>query len=167
MEVTRMERNAEIEALVGKYAQQYPNCAEMSFVTMADYLKLDVDVADFARALTAFPGIGRTGETCGAVTGALLAIGLAIGPTEPMDAAGNQATEMVGHKFAKSVSAALGSTSCADIIEGMTGTRYDLADPEDAQKYLDEGGLQKCVGAVITTLTIGAEVVKEAKAPAV
>jgi C_GCAxxG_C_C family probable redox protein len=162
-----MDRNPELEALVSNYAQQYPNCAELSFVTMADYLHLDVDVAEFARALTAFPGIGRTGETCGAVTGALLAIGLAIGPTEPMDAAGNQATEMVGHKFAKTVSAALGSTNCVDIIEGMTGSRYDLANPEDAQKYLDEGGLQKCVGAVVTTLTIGAEVVKAARATAV
>jgi C_GCAxxG_C_C family probable redox protein len=159
-----MERIPELEAAVGKAAQQYPNCAECSFAAMAEYLSLDVDVADFARALTALPGIGRTGETCGAVTGALLGIGLAVGPTDPKDMAANQATEMVGHKFAKSVSAALGSTGCADVIEGMTGTRYDLANPEDAQKYLAAGGLQKCVGAVITTLTIAAEVVKDAQA---
>ena len=158
-----MDRNPELEALVGKYAQQYPNCAELSFAAMADYLKLDVDVADFTRALTAVPGIGRTGETCGAVTGALLAIGLVLGPADPKDMAANQATEMVGHKFAKNVGAAFGSTDCADIIENMTGTRYDLANPEDAKKYVAEGGMQKCVGAVVKALTIAAAIIKEAK----
>jgi hypothetical protein len=99
-------------------------------------------------------------------TGALLAIGLVLGPTDPKDMAANQATEMVGHKFAKTVEAALGSTDCTDIIEKMTGTRYDLTKPDDAQKYLAEDGLQKCVGAVVTTLTIAVETIKEAKGEA-
>ena len=157
----QMERYPELEAAVAKYAQQYPNCAGLSFAAIADYLKLDVDVADFTRALTAVPGIGHTGETCGAVTGALLGIGLAIGPADPKDMAANHATEMVGHKFAKAVEAALGSTRCDDIIEGMTGTRYDMANPEDAQQYVAEGGMQKCVGAVARPSTIAVATIKE------
>lgn len=162
-----MERIPELEAAVGKAVQQYPNCAQCSFVAMAEYLNLDVDVPDIARALTALPGIGTTGETCGAVTAALLGIGLALGPTDPKDKAANHATEMVGHKFAKTVEAALGSTRCADLVESMTGTRYDLANPEDGQKYLAAGGMQKCVGSVVKTLTIAVATIKEAKAEAV
>jgi hypothetical protein len=94
------------------------------------------------------------------VTGALLGIGLAIGPADPKDMAANQATEMVGHTFAKAVEAALGSTRCIDIIEGMTGTRYDMANPEDAQKYVAEGGMRKCIGAVVKTLTIAVATIK-------
>ena len=162
-----MERIPELEAAVGKAVQQYPNCAQCSFVAMAEYLNLDVDVPDFARALTPLPGIGTTGETCGAVTAALLGIGLALGPTDPKDKAANHATEKVGHKFAKTVEAALGSTRCADLVESMTGTRYDLANPEDGQKYLAAGGMQKCVGSVVKTLTIAVATIKEAKAEAV
>jgi C_GCAxxG_C_C family probable redox protein len=162
-----MESIPELEAALGKAVQLYPNCAECGFAAMAEYLNLDVDVPDFARALTALPGIGRTGETCGAVTAALLGIGLALGPTDPKDMAANQATEMVGHKFARTVEATLGSTRCVDIVEGMTGRRYDLANPEELQQYAADGGMQKCVGAIIKTLTIAAATINEAKAQAV
>ena len=93
-----------------------------------------------------------------------MASGSRFGPTDPKDKAANHATEKVGRKFAKTVEAALGSTRCADLVESMTGTRYDLANPEDGQKYLAAGGMQKCVGSVVKTLTIAVATIKEAKA---
>ena len=151
-----MERYPELEAAVGKYAQQYPNCAELSFAAMADYLKLDVDVADFTRALTARPGHrAARARRAVAVTGALLAIGLAhrAGRSEghggePRHRDGRATSSPRPSKRRSAAPAAI------DIIEGMTGTRYDMANPEDAQKYVAEGGMRKCVGAVVKTLTI-------------
>jgi hypothetical protein len=71
-----------LDALVMKHAR--PNCAQTSFLAMRE--ALDLDAKDFEQTLDAYPGIGHTGETCGAVTGLLLAVGLALGPEDAADA---------------------------------------------------------------------------------
>ena len=53
------------------------NCAQTAFAVLQE--RFDLDGGQVLRALTAFPGIALRGETCGAVTGSLMALGLVCG----------------------------------------------------------------------------------------
>lgn len=58
------------------------NCSQAVFSTLAEPLGLDPALA--LKIASPFGGgIGRTGETCGAVSGALMALGLSLGFSEP------------------------------------------------------------------------------------
>jgi C_GCAxxG_C_C family probable redox protein len=62
--------------------QQGFNCAQAVFSALAESLGFDQALA--RKIASPFGGgIGRTGETCGAVTGALMAMGLKEGFSEP------------------------------------------------------------------------------------
>ena len=50
------------------------NCAQTTFLTLQE--QFDLEDGGILKALTPFPGIASRGETCGAVTGSLMALGL-------------------------------------------------------------------------------------------
>lgn len=156
-----MNRDPELDALVMKYGKQYPNCAQTGFLTMLERNRIECDVPSFVRSLTAFPGIGGTGETCGAVSGSLLAMGLALGPADHADSAQAGRCHMASHRFCLAVKQELGSTGCGDIIERLCGRRYDLSNPEDAKQYAEAGGLMKCAGVVSTVVHIATEILEK------
>jgi len=77
-------------------------------------------------------GMGRQQYTCGAVTGALLVLGLNYGkalndPEEKKDVTYSKARE-----FFKEFEILHGSTVCRDLLDGL-----DLNDPGDHQKIVD------------------------------
>jgi len=88
-------------------------------------------------------GVARQGETCGAVTGALMALGLARAGLNPEDKEENYrlAQEFLGHFKGKR-----GSLLCRELIG------YDLSIPEERTKAQNSG----------VTKTICPSVVKEA-----
>ena len=49
------------------------NCAQTTFLTLQE--QFDLEGGAILKALTPFPGIALRGETCGAVTGSLMALG--------------------------------------------------------------------------------------------
>ena len=53
---------------------QSGNCAQTSFLVLKEQFNLDDGM--IVKALTPFPGIALRGETCGAVIGSLMALGL-------------------------------------------------------------------------------------------
>ncbi len=73
-------------------------------------------------------GMGRMGNTCGAVTGAIMTIGLALGGGSIGDSeAKNNAMEKVG-LFLREFENKFDTTEC----RALTG--YDLADPEELDR---------------------------------
>jgi len=62
------------------------NCAQTSFVVLQEEFDLEGD--QILRALTPFPGIALRGETCGAVIGCLMALGLEFGRDDLSDGRG-------------------------------------------------------------------------------
>jgi C_GCAxxG_C_C family probable redox protein len=158
-----MKRDPEVDALVMKYGKQYPNCAQTSFLATLERNHIACDVPSFVRALTAFPGIGGTGETCGAVSGSLLAMGLALGPTDHTDRAQAGKCHVASHQFCQAVKQEFGSTDCGGIIEGLCGRRYDLSNPEEAKQYAEAGGLMKCAGVVSTAVHIATGILEKDK----
>ena len=157
-----MKRDPALDAMVVRHAQHYGNCAQTGFFSVVERCNLECDQATFQHALTAMPGIGQTGETCGGVTGPLMALGLALGPVDPKDRQQTAKCFAAAQQFTAAVKEEFGSTRCTDIIEHCCGTRYDLGNPEDARKYVDAGGLQKCVNVVQTTVHIASGILEAA-----
>ena len=68
-------------------------------------------------------GIGGTGRTCGAVTGAIMVIGLQKGQADLADEESRQTTHKLVKKFIDRFTAVHGSVECRELIG------YDLSDP--------------------------------------
>ena len=108
------------------------------------------NIDSFKAATVLSGGVVRTGETCGAIIGALLALGLVIGRERMEDFNAYQGAMKVGlevrNKFMKELKAQFGfkkeleSTLCRHIQEKIYGRSYNLADDKDRQAFLDAGG---------------------------
>lgn len=88
-------------------------------------------------------GIGRMGRTCGAVTGALMVIGLKHGQVNLADEEASQRTYTLAEEFIGRFTKLHGSTECKELIG------YDLSDPGELRLARDSGVFQsKCPGFV-------------------
>jgi C_GCAxxG_C_C family probable redox protein len=124
------------------------NCAQTTFLTLQE--KFDLEDGAILKALTPFPGIALRGETCGAVTGSLMALGLVHGRGRDKlnDWQAYIDSLPPTRRFCRRFEKEVGSTMCADIVEAEFGQRFDLADPVEAMQWMNCGALEKC-GAVI------------------
>ena len=78
-------------------------------------------------------GMARMGETCGAVTGALMVIGLKYGKTKAGDEGAREKTyESVG-EFMKRFKSRHGSLLCRELLG------YDLSNPEERTTASEKG----------------------------
>jgi C_GCAxxG_C_C family probable redox protein len=97
------------------------NCAQAVFSTAAPGLGLDEGIA--ARIATSFGGgMARMGGTCGVVTGAFMAIGLARGNDRPADKETKEKTYVVALEFVKRFMERHGSIACRDLLGCDIGT---------------------------------------------
>jgi len=93
-------------------------------------------------------GVGRKGSLCGAFTGAVMAIGMKIGRTNPKD---KEAISKIYGKcqgFWDRFEKELGSTHCYGLIG------YHLDHEEERQRWLASGGMEKCASIVEKTASM-------------
>lgn len=111
------------------------------------------------RALTAMSGIALRGETCGAVVGALLALGILTGRENEEFLEAFPGTMERATRFCDAFEKELGSLICKHIHTRLFGRVYDLADPVQQQEFLEAGGLTKCRAPVETASRLVAEII--------
>ena len=113
-----------------KRFQEGCNCAQSVFATLAPSQGVSPEVA--LRIAGPFGGgIARTGATCGAVTGALMALGLAAGPFDPKDKDAKGRLYAVARDFMTRFQARHPSLVCRDLIG------CDLSTPEGQTQFRD------------------------------
>lgn len=151
----------ELDEKAAKYLAISMNCAQTSFVTLKEQFNLD-DGA-ILKALTPFPGVGLRGETCGAVIGSMMALGLIYGRENLDDQQGFLTSLPPARKFCYRFEKELGSTMCGDILEAKFGKRYDLADPAQVAEWQSAGALDKCTAVVRSAVRIAAQIIMEKK----
>jgi C_GCAxxG_C_C family probable redox protein len=78
-------------------------------------------------------GMARMGQTCGAVTGAFMSIGMKHGRFSRADEASRDRTYELVHEFVRRFTAKHGTVVCKDLIG------YDVSIPEQLKKAEDEG----------------------------
>ncbi len=133
------------------------NCAQTSFAVLQQEFGLEGN--QILKALTPFPGIALRGETCGAVVGCLLALGLVFGREDLEDWDGYIASLPVARRFCRRFEKENSSTACGSILEAKLGKRFNLADTGEAAEYLSAGGREVCAGVVISAVHIAAELI--------
>jgi C_GCAxxG_C_C family probable redox protein len=100
--------------------------------SFGEALGLDRELA--LRVAGAFGGgMARMGETCGAVTGALMVIGLKYGMTQAKDEAAREQT----YKLAQELAARFKERHRSIICRELLG--YDLSSPEGRKAAYDKG----------------------------
>jgi C_GCAxxG_C_C family probable redox protein len=135
------------------------NCAQTSFSVLQEEFELDGEA--ILKALTPFPGIALRGETCGAVTGCMMALGLVYGREDLEDWKGYLASLPPSRRFGRRFEEENGGTACAAILENKMGRNYDLADRRDAMKYAVAGGQKTCGKVIESAVQIAAEIIEK------
>jgi C_GCAxxG_C_C family probable redox protein len=99
-------------------------------------------------------GIARAGLTCGALTGAVLALGMLKGPKVYNGREAKETAYRLCAPVVKTFEKRMGSALCADI------TGVDIATPEGRERMRELGILEtKCFPAVELAARLGAEVI--------
>ena len=120
----------ETEQAVEAFTQGF-NCSQAVLSAFSPALGLDRDAA--LKLSCAFgAGMGRTCQTCGAVTGAYMAIGMKHGRDRLEDPDKRDKTYSLVNEFARRFKAKHKSVNCRDLLG------CDLGDPAGAKKASDE-----------------------------
>ena len=131
-------QTSRVEQAVACFQEGF-SCSQAVLVTFAPQLGLDRDLA--LKVSGAFgAGMGRMGETCGAVTGAFMVIGLLHGRTRAEDQETKEKAYALVAELADQFRQRNGSLKCRELLG------CDLGTPE-GQQYAHDHGLTatRCV----------------------
>ena len=127
----------------------YSGCAQAVLGALQDELSIG-DAESFRAATVLSGGVARRGETCGALIGALLGLGLVCGRDDMTDTSAytravDEAQPVVDEFKARlqitfGFEKPLESTLCRDIQERVFGRTYYLADAAERTAFLENGG---------------------------
>ena len=134
----RVQRRAE------EYEQVSQSCAKSSaLAVMEEFGFGDIKVIT---ALSPFPGVSLTGETCGAVSGGMAALALYFGTDDLLAFESNARLYGKCRKLINRFEQALGTTKCRKIHEKVIfGRYYDTSDiTEGYPAFLKNKGFEKC-----------------------
>ena len=123
-------------------------CSQAVVSVFTDELELDQALAH--KLTTGFGGgIARTGQICGAVSGALIVIGAKAGAISNQDSEAKENTYELVRGFLDKFAAENGSTICNELLD------LDMKNPRDLTKAREEGLFaEKCPVFVASAVRI-------------
>jgi len=127
-----------------EYNFYFKNCAQGTAMALME--EFGLGSMEIIKALTAFPGIGGTGEICGGITGSLITFGLFFGPDNPPDFDKMNRTIAIAQKFMAYFEGEIGYLYCSDIIEKVIiGRKLNPGESDEAMvSFTKEKGFEKC-----------------------
>lgn len=149
-----------LDQKVDHYMELSHHCAQSSFLALSEQFGLGN--ADMVKALTPIPGIAERGETCGAVSGSLLALGLVFGKNSITDWQGYRDSLKPANEFCDRFEKELGSLRCRNIVDSEFGMELDLRKEDDLQKFQEAGATHTCSRVVRTAVRIAADIILDA-----
>jgi len=143
----------------------YEGCTRCVLAALQENLHLVRDDKAYRAVLKASTalaaGVARRGETCGALVGAVMAVGLVAGGERLDDSEGYVRAMKVAVEVFDRFKKGYGTVKCFEIQEKLFGRHYDFFDSEDAEAWYRDGGLDKCPGVCGVAARIGGEVILE------
>ena len=146
-----------LDELVDKYLPILGTCSQTSFYSLNETFNLEAN--KFVKALAPFPGMALRGETCGAVTGCLLGIALVYEDDDIFNIEKHGLSFEPSFSFCSKFEMEYGSTRCRDVIENVTGKKYNLAKPDDYDVLRQEGVYSNCPSVIKKAVHIAAEII--------
>jgi C_GCAxxG_C_C family probable redox protein len=117
--------------------------------------------ASFMAGSSLAGGVARYGETCGALTGALMALGMVAGRKRIEDFDTYQSCMGLAYEVREKFLESVGHTLCAEIHRILLGRTYRLYDDEDRERFHEDGGHERtgCPGVCGKAARIAAEII--------
>jgi C_GCAxxG_C_C family probable redox protein len=157
-EKSKEEIHKQLDELVDEYMPQLGTCSQTSFYALNKVFKLKAD--KIVKGLAPFPGIALRGETCGAVSGSLLAIGL-VYEENMIDKEKRRPSRQPSVDFCEEFEQEFGSTRCRDVVEHVSGKRYDITKPTDYIQLGQDGVYGYCPAVVKKAVHMAADIILE------
>jgi len=165
---TKQERINRASKLAGDYEEESVNCAQGTLAGLMEEFQLPGGKELLASA-TFMPGMMSRRETCGAILGGMMALGLKYGrdklsdPSWSTPEANEEMFRIRGKvfRYCEAFKAEFGSTMCGDIRPLIMGRDYDTMDAEERRQFLEDGGRKKCRVPPEAAARIAAEIMLE------
>ena len=161
-ELSKEELLNKIEKTAHDYERDYHGCSRCTLRALQEHLNLGDDSTLLASTPLA-GGIAFQGDTCGALIGGLLAVGLATASPNMEDEDALIKTMSNGYFYLRRFIREIGSSRCRDIQTVMLGRSFNMLDPEES-KRADEAGIHReCPKVVGKAARIAANFILEAR----
>ena len=168
-EKARQTRIEQVATRAGDCEEEGRNCAQGTLFALKEEFGL-VGGEELLNAAMFMPGVGSRKETCGALLGGLMALGLVYGRCRLVDPS-YSSPELDGEmlrirrdkilRYCEAFKAEFGSTACGVIRPLIMGRDYDSLDPEDRKAFQANDGYKKCRRPAETAARIAAEILLE------
>jgi len=140
----------------------YEGCTRSVLASLVEHLHLSScegakEVIKASSALAA--GVCRMGETCGALTGGIMAIGLVTGSEKMEEFDAYVRTMEYSYKLYNRFKEKYATTRCFEIQEKVLGRHYDFKNEKDGAAWYKDGGLDKCPMVCATAARLAAEII--------
>jgi C_GCAxxG_C_C family probable redox protein len=151
-----------LDEKVVKFLPMYRSCAMASFGALNEQFKLNADNKTL-RALMPFTGgIALKGETCGAVSGALLAIGFFFESINQKEEEMAGSSIKYGGVFFDRFTKEFSSTRCKGVLKHQYGRSYDFHNPEEQKLFMEVSEKSgKCLEVVKKAVFIAGDIILE------
>jgi C_GCAxxG_C_C family probable redox protein len=150
----------ELEQKVEKLYPVYHSCSQPTLAALNDQFGLNADQTVTAIKLFA-GGIAGKGETCGAVTGSLLAIGFKFDVKNKKDSAKPSNSMMYGGMFFDRFTKEFGSIRCREVMKHQYGKYIDFSNQEDLKIMSKPENKGKCLEVMKKAVCIAADIIIE------
>lgn len=140
----------------------YEGCTRSVLQALQSHLHLENGGA--IKASTALAGgVARMGETCGALTGGIMAIGLVLGREELEDIQAYRNSMQASYEMYNRFREEVGSSLCFEIHKKLLGRSFDFKIDEEAEEWYKAGGLEKCPMVCAIAARIAADIILRLK----
>lgn len=145
-----MDKNKDHGKIAEELFRQGYNCSQAVVAAFEDVTGFDRDTS--LRAASALGGgMCRMREVCGAVSGAMVVLGMAMGEGSDSDHAKKTALYKVGQDFAESFKAELGSIVCRELL-GLPDGKSDAVPEARTDAYYKKRPCAEIVRIAAETL---------------
>jgi C_GCAxxG_C_C family probable redox protein len=164
-EYTPEEKNealARVEQRAEAYNYEFAGCGQMVLLALQQEFKLPNGIPAMKAITFTGKATSGLGGVCGALVGAVSAIGLAAGrdkfedPIWPNDEVKKMVKDFY-HRFEEE----FGSFKCGEILEKAVGEHIDPTTPEGSSKFDELGGRESCSKVCGKAARIAAETIME------
>jgi len=156
--ITREQLLDKIEKTAHDYERDYHGCSRSVLKALQEHLKLG-DEKSVKAATPLAGGVGMRGETCGALLGGMLAVGMETASDDMADAGALTNSLAAGFRLARKVEKEFGTTTCTKIQTDRLGRYYNFADPTQYKGFIEAGGYRECPKVAGKMARIAAEAI--------
>lgn len=145
------------------YNRAYEGCSRCVLVAVNDHFAMVSDARAFGECVKASTGlsagVARMGETCGALTGAIMAVGLEFSSPQLASFDCYAQTMSIARELFQKFEATYGTVNCTQIQTKLLGRKYDFSLEQDRDAWYADGGLDVCPRVCATAARLAAEII--------